>query len=61
MLRICINNNGFELVTGIVPIEDPNEEFEKPNTLNEHIKYIKMKKENLFSQKNKPDIIPEFC
>lgn len=65
MFRLCMNQNGFELVTGILPFDDPNQSStagaKAPATLHQHIKELITKKEALFTQKSSLSIIPQFA
>lgn len=51
MFRLCMNQNGFELVTGIIPFDDPNQIINKkpPSTLEEHVNDLTAQKEALFT------------
>ena len=64
LLRNCINQTGFGMITGVEPIENendckwPNSSCQNPN---EYITILKKLKSQLFTQTNKPDIIPHFA
>ena len=65
LLRSCINEMGFETITGITPIEikvkkDDSEQV-APKTLKDLVLSKLEIKNNLFTQKKKADIIPQFA
>lgn len=65
LLRSCINEMGFETITGITPIEMQGKkdeiEIKAPKTLKELVQSKLEIKKNLFTQKKKAELIPQFA
>lgn len=66
LLRNCINQNGFEVITGITPIEDQNtgsatDGLSGTSLVLQHLDEIDHKRSKLFTQQNGADVIPHFA
>ena len=60
LLRSCMNENGFEFVTGIVPIEVPKYISKNDDLVLNHLDEIEYKIKNLFTQKKDQEVICHF-
>ena len=71
LFRNCINANGFQVLTGINPIDEVSSmnevskdtqtsDSDKQNPFLKEINLMISKKESLFTQKQKPEVIPFF-